>query len=883
MDKVFYSQNKLSFELDKANLTATIVNSNEARGDILIPRSISYQSQEYIITKIDEKAFLGCSHLQSINFSKDSELRSIGKNAFFFSSISTLYIPSKLEMFEEDWCYKAQDLNTIYISDENPNFKYYDESNTIIIGKSNPRNSDFDLLVYVKYGVKELIIPSTIKRIVCNFSKNLISVKFEGKSSLEIIGKNLFPFFTDIYTIPYDLTIPSSVKFIGGLCSLPTKIFNNIISKENPNFKYIDDSMIIGKFNSESEEFDTIISARLDIKKAIIPSYIKHISQFAFSRCDDLTTVEFQSDSQLISIEKFAFNHSGIKEIKIPSSCQKIKKNAFFDCENLHAFELPDDSQLKKIPRRIFGKSVKSFTIPKSVEIIKPNWSMLEDYSNVNISPENHNYSFLNKDHNIIVGKSDPKSDAFDVIISACCNITEVFIPSNITRIESYAFFQCKKISSVQFDKDIQLKSIGRRAFGSTSIQTIDIPSSVVEIAEESFIFNMKLNTINIHEDSKLEIIGYEAFFISSITNIFIPAHVIKFPFDCIQSLDQVDLSPKNQYYKYLDEEKKIIIGKSDPKSSFDSIVFASKDITKALIPSTIKYINSYAFYDCNQLNEIKFEQNSQLISIGSHAFVQCNFAEITIPSHVQNIDEFCFENCFDLRKVEFEPNSEITCFDIYLFCNSGIESITIPSSIKELMPNWMINATNLKNIFLAPDNKYLKYSDESHKMILSRSNKNTDVFDVITYVDKNCHELTIPSNIKIIDADSFSYCHINEISIPKSVTQIRYQAFSNCITSSISFEEDSDLQLIEYGAFQSYYIKYLKLPKKIKYLDLNSFNDTDEWKFIELLSEEIYISNSNQNLANFFISFPNARKIHFNSVSDSIFYTLPNIELDFY
>ena len=179
MDKIIYRQNELSFELDNTNLTAVIVNSSEASGDIFIPRSVNYQSQDYIITKIGEKAFSNSAHLKSINFPKDSELRSISKNAFYSSNISTLYIPPKFELFEEDWCSNTINLETIYISDENPNFKYSDESNQIIIGKSNPSNSTFDLLIFVSPYLRELIIPSTIKRFgCCTFHYNLLGVIF---------------------------------------------------------------------------------------------------------------------------------------------------------------------------------------------------------------------------------------------------------------------------------------------------------------------------------------------------------------------------------------------------------------------------------------------------------------------------------------------------------------------------------------------------------------------------------------------------------------------------------------------------------------------------------------------------------------------------------
>lgn len=164
-------------------------------------------------------------------------------------------------------------------------------------------------------------------------------------------------------------------------------------------------------------------------------------------------------------------------------------------------------------------------------------------------------------------------------------------------------------------------------------------------------------------------------------------------------------------------------------------------------------------------------------------------------------------------------------------------------------------------------------------KMILSKSNINSDVFDVVNFVSKDCTEITIPSNIKLIGADSFAYCNIDTIFIPKSVTRICEMAFNDCNASSIVFEKDSDLQIIDYGAFDTYSIKYFNLPGKIKYLDLNSFNDSEEWKFIEVFSEEIYIFNRDEN-SSFLISFPNVHKIQFNgTLSNSVFYTLPNAE----
>lgn len=70
---------------------------------VFIPRSVNFCSQDYIITKIAEESFVANLNIKSINFSEDSELLSIGKNAFSYSNLETLFIPSKFLFFDENW------------------------------------------------------------------------------------------------------------------------------------------------------------------------------------------------------------------------------------------------------------------------------------------------------------------------------------------------------------------------------------------------------------------------------------------------------------------------------------------------------------------------------------------------------------------------------------------------------------------------------------------------------------------------------------------------------------------------------------------------------------------------------------------------------------
>ena len=57
------------------------------------------------------------------------------------------------------------------------------------------------------------------------------------------------------------------------------------------------------------------------------------------------------------------------------------------------------------------------------------------------ISPINDQFIF--NDDKLLLGKTDPKDDEFDMILFASCEINKNYIPSNIKVISTYAFEFC--------------------------------------------------------------------------------------------------------------------------------------------------------------------------------------------------------------------------------------------------------------------------------------------------------------------------------------------------------------------------------------------------------------------------------------------------------
>lgn len=73
--------NSIIYSINNEKKTASVIRAEEARDEIIIPRLINYNSSNYIVTSILENAFKD-SKIKSIDFARDSEIQTIGKNAF---------------------------------------------------------------------------------------------------------------------------------------------------------------------------------------------------------------------------------------------------------------------------------------------------------------------------------------------------------------------------------------------------------------------------------------------------------------------------------------------------------------------------------------------------------------------------------------------------------------------------------------------------------------------------------------------------------------------------------------------------------------------------------------------------------------------------------
>ena len=324
-----------------------------------------------------------------------------------------------------------------------------------------------------------------------------------------------------------------------------------VVSPFNNKFKFKDDKYLVGKSDENAEEYDNLLFVRRDINEFFLPPNIKVIKSCAFFWCQNLRRIEFPTNSNLHTIEKYAFSSSAIEEISIPSEVLKICEHAFSFCKNLRRIEFPINSHLQTIETVAFIEiAIEEISIPSTVikigegafafcnnlrkveipensnlqtieeyaflgtaieEIYFPaNFSELSNYWNhlisnlkiIVVSPFNKKYKFIEGKY--LVSKSDDNSEEYDNLLFVRCDIKEFSFPPNIKVIKPLAFSECSNLRRIEFPTNSNLHTIGENAFSYLGIEEISIPPSVSKIGGCAFNYCENLKVIEIPEKSKL-------------------------------------------------------------------------------------------------------------------------------------------------------------------------------------------------------------------------------------------------------------------------------------------------------------------------------------------------------------------------------------------
>ena len=454
----------------------------------------------------------------------------------------------------------------------------------------------------------------------------------------------------------------------GNEVSIPESIDGvNIKSIANNAFVASDNTKPLQSINMENASYLTTFSFSdfTNLKHATLPRTLVEIPQKAFFNCP-LTTINLPGTVE--KIDNYAFKGTSLSgSLYLPKSLKTIGVGAFDSLKLTGTLTIPDsvttisneafynnkftklvisqNSSLTTIGNNAFRNNQISnaIALPKSVITIGNNTFCNNSISKLALNyglKSIGNYAFgTNKITGTInipvtVEKIDAqafKSNQIEAVIfnknSALTTLGSyafaqnkisnvIMIPKNLKVIQEFTFWS-NIISGVTFEEGSQLKSIGKRAFqanrdsnGATITGSLNIPPSVESIGFMAFKEALKnIDELNFGENSQLKTIYSAAFASSHIKKVTIPKSVTTM---------ERNMSQGAAFESAGIEE--LIFEEGSQLETIDNAVFSQNSISKVVIPKSVKTINSSAFYR-NRISSLTFEEGSQLTTIGNEAF----------------------------------------------------------------------------------------------------------------------------------------------------------------------------------------------------------------------------------------------------------------------
>jgi hypothetical protein len=469
----------------------------------------------------------------------------------------------------------------------------------------------------------KLVVPSSLKRINRGAYSNcgaLKTIEFASPSNLQSIDDFAFA-FSGITAI----IIPASVRFIGenafdGAYSLVSVTYACSTTPLSVDVSAFANTPYAAYGVAAPDTACRVVNLPLDCSnfvggKLVVPSSVKMLKMPYCTNFGVATSIEFASPSQVQVISDKAFAYNIATAVHIPASVRIVGEGAFRQ-----------------------GYSLESVTYECSTTPLQVDWSAFSG------TPYALN------------GLALPAASCRVIDFSFdCANVADgnIHISKSWRKVSTMLdiFGACTSVTSVTYDADSQLETIGRRAFRGSRIVSIWIPATVKLIAFEAF------------AESLLETVTYEC----SDQPLYIGIHAF------MSTLYEAN-------------------GLAVPAASCRKIEFAL-DATNAqdgnlLVPAATTRINSGAFFGKDNMLELKrfaiftsvtFEQGSRLKVIAENAFESSYLTSIDIPMSVESIEDGAFSGSFALSSMTFSCSSHLLTIAANAFDGTALTSIALP------------------------------------------------------------------------------------------------------------------------------------------------------------------------------------------------------------
>jgi len=446
-------------------------------------------------TKIGQGLFEGCSGLTNVTIGAGAPC--VGDSMFSgCRSLTTVAIPASVTSIGEAAFQSGCGITSITVDPANPNYcsedgVLFSKSRLALVQYPGARSGDYTIPDQITIvadhafngcaGLTAVTIPPQVKHIgkfaFCH-AKALKTVQLP--SGLTEIGPNAF----DDCSALTSMAIPAGVTILGKYAFNRCEALADVTIPAS--VTDIGDYAFGGcgklKHVALPEGITCVAGGTfwqcVQLESVTIPNGVTSIGPNAFSGCRGLRFVTLPRSVTAIGKSAFEFCVS-LESIAIPDGVTKIEDETFCRCDLLAEIRIPEG--VTSIGRSAFsGCNMTNVTIPKSVTNIADN-AFMDCQKLVERPIAAGNDRFVDCDGVL-----------FDKSRSILCNYpagrsgTSYEIPSGVTMIAGFAFFNCRSLQNIVIPTSVT--SIGYNAFTDCAgLSGLTIPSSVKSIGAVAF------------------------------------------------------------------------------------------------------------------------------------------------------------------------------------------------------------------------------------------------------------------------------------------------------------------------------------------------------------------------------------------------------------
>lgn len=350
-----------------------------------------------------------------------------------------------------------------------------------------------------------------------------------------------------------------------------------------------------------------------------------------------------------------------------------------------------------------------------------------------------------------------------------CRNLTSVVLPAALTELGNYTFQNCSSLSEIVMQEN--LANIGNNVFVGTALKNVTMPDSVVTMGSLVFQNIKTLESVTFTENSKLTTIGTRFFEnCTALKTVVLGPLVEELP---TASFVNYDMSI---FYGCTGLEKVVlpanlktipgylfIISHDKPlaHNNFTETIVGNTSIKEVVMPSALEEIGPNAFHGCTNIESIDIP--ATVTSIGLNAFKGCtgltavNFED---GCAIKVISDGAFEGTVNLTDVRIPET--VTEFGARAFKNSALSTTPLGPNVAKIGDEAFYGCTNLVSVSIPAGVK----------------NIGANAF----YGCSSLETVNLSTGLKNIGDFAFAYCpKLTSIIIPDTVTGITANPFMGC------------------------------------------------------------------------------------------------------